>query len=256
MVLWSKDSSHRAGLTPICHILSLVPSTDLISFMDLKARLCTGLLNQTWPLLSHEILSSLVSRTVRFSFLKIGSASMDMKNLKRSLTSRGIFTVRFHQILWFSTWLVWMMLCLDLSCLGLFHGFSVYLVYRVLSYILFSCILCWSNETGEWADSEWQSCDEVEIASTRQNFGSCSNTWVSYSSCFWSMPIQFHWSHEFWFVAVVMWWSSIYGTRLPLTSVRSLRHMKTLRVLLWWPLSTRNDLEVSNSKSLLIVYIC
>nr|VDD50471.1 unnamed protein product [Brassica oleracea] len=73
-----KKAKLRFRLTPICHILSLVPSTDLISFMDLKARLCTGLLNQT---------------IVRFSFLKIGSASMDMKNLKRSLTSRGIFTI-------------------------------------------------------------------------------------------------------------------------------------------------------------------
>ena len=48
------------------------------------------------------------------------------------------------RLLCFSTRLVWMMLCLDLSWLGL--GL---LVYRVLSSILSSCRLCWSHETGE-----------------------------------------------------------------------------------------------------------
>ena len=65
----------------------------LNKFYGSKSKIVYWLLNQTLPLLSHGILSSLNSKTVRFSFLMIGSASMDMKNLKRPVTSRGIFTV-------------------------------------------------------------------------------------------------------------------------------------------------------------------
>ncbi|KAH0837362.1 hypothetical protein HID58_092390, partial [Brassica napus] len=63
----------------------------LTNFMGLGARLCTGLLNQSWPSLSHGPLSSLFLRTVRFIFLRTGSDSMGMKSLKQVVTSEGIF---------------------------------------------------------------------------------------------------------------------------------------------------------------------
>ncbi|KAG2250695.1 hypothetical protein Bca52824_080831 [Brassica carinata] len=98
MLLIDEQGTVIQGFIPPSRIDTYLPHMiagsiyRLNKFYGSKSKIVYWLLNQTLPLLSHGILSSLNSKTVRFSFLMIGSASMDMKNLKRPVTSRGIFT--------------------------------------------------------------------------------------------------------------------------------------------------------------------